>query len=216
MLWLQQVSMVLADDEVAGEFVDREEVLVVAVSTGDERARCRSPSARRTRPRRGTAACRSARGAARSPTTLGTCVFACRPFNSSRPSDRGTRSAWWQKRSASARCRAAPVMAYTSPSTSFMPPCSTRSICWNASSFIPPVASTAQSTRRTSTSRAVSLPHSRCASRSPARILWSVYQGTPIARRPAIRLSSCVALSGKAQISPVLPARWQASSSPTM
>ena len=66
--------------------------------------------------------------------TFGICVLACRPVSVSSWRVSGSSSARCEKRCARARYLRSPVIAKTSASTSFMPPCSAPSICCICSS----------------------------------------------------------------------------------
>ncbi len=110
--------------------------------------------------------------------TLGICVLACRPVNASRRSRSGSRTARCEKRSARRRKRASPVMAATSARISFMPPCSARIMSCSCASLSGSSSVSAQAPRSISITRASASPVRIHASRSPAKVLCRLYQGT--------------------------------------
>ena len=137
----------------------REEVLVVAVTTRHERASFDDRLPEEARRAFGIGPRPSAQQAAGSPTTFGICVFACSPSSGSRAvgerrEQRLVAEAARERRGTSGRRSA----RATSASTSFMPPCSTRSMRWSCSSVIDAVDVAVHAASFVRTSSAAALP----------------------------------------------------------
>jgi hypothetical protein len=124
-------------------------------------------------------------------------------------------SARCEKRWASRLKLSLPEITKSSAKISFIPPCSRSSIFWKAASLTFLLSSSIQRAMPNTVLNASRLCACTKASRRPAMILCSVYQGTPANGRPARESINGAAPSGNATTRPSPRFFWHSWSSAT-